>query len=153
MKPYRFEIVRRAFGRFGWIFVRIDERGRRVLARSERSWRSRKGVRKAIAALDDAPIFDATKDYLPFPLPVTRFRFVPGVVPLIVDESPVEEEPVAAFGWVSAGEAAEEDEEDDEREAAAAEQEEEAVGAAEAAKPATAKTRAARLRPSRRQAT
>ena len=39
MKRYRFEIVRRGFGRFGWIFVRIDDRGRRVLARSERSYR------------------------------------------------------------------------------------------------------------------
>jgi hypothetical protein len=85
---YRLEIVRRASGRFGWIFVRIDDRGRRVLASSERSYRSRKRVRKVIAALGDADIVDTTQGYLPFPLPATSFRFVTGVVPLIVDESP-----------------------------------------------------------------
>jgi hypothetical protein len=147
MKRYRFEIVHRSFGRFGWIFVRIDERGRRVLARSERSYRSRKRVRKAIAALDDAPIVDATREFLPFPLPVTSFKFVPGVVPLIVDESPVEEH--EAVCEVSAERA----EEEDDGEVVVAEQEEEEVSAASAAKPATTKTRAARLRPARRKAT
>lgn len=156
MKQYRFEIVRRAFGRFGWIFVRIDDLGRRVIARSERSYRSRKRVRRAIAALEDAPIVDATKDYLPFPLPATSFRFVPGVVPLIVDESPVEDND--AVYKVSAEKAGK----NDDREAAAAAQEEEAVragrepeavGAAAAAKPAAAETRAARRRPARRKAT
>ena len=91
MKEYRIEIVRRACGRFGWIFVRIDERGRRVIARSDRSWKSRKRVRNAIAALRDADVFDATEDYAPIPLPATRFALVPGVVPLIVDESPLED--------------------------------------------------------------
>src|SRR4051794_30626400 len=41
MNPYCIEIVRRANGRFAWIFVRVDDRGRRVLARSERSYGSR----------------------------------------------------------------------------------------------------------------
>lgn len=147
MECYRFEIVHRAFGRFGWIFVRLDDRGRCVLARSERSYRSRKRVRRAIAALEDAPVVDAVKDCAPFPLPATSFRFVPGVVPLIVDESPVEEHDVVCT--VIADEAGE----NDDRDAAGAEQEEEAVGVAAAAKPAAAKMRAARLRPARRKAT
>jgi len=94
MKEYRIEIVRRACGRFGWVFVRIDERGRRVLARSDRSYKSRKRVRQAITALRDADVFDATKGYAPFPLPTTSFKLVPGVVPLIVDESPLDDDGV-----------------------------------------------------------
>jgi hypothetical protein len=143
MKQYRFEIVRRAFGRFGWIFVRTDEGERCVLARSARSYGSRERVRQAIAALEDAPIVDATKGPRRFPLPVRSFKFVPGVVPLIVDESPVEEHEVVFE--VSAEEA---EENDDQGEAAAAAQEEEAVGAGGA----TSKTRAARPRPTRRKA-
>jgi hypothetical protein len=147
MKHYRFEIVHRAFGRFGWIFVRINDRGRRVLARSERSYRSRKRVRRAIGALRGADdIVDATEGYLPVPLPATSFEFVPGVLPLIVDESPVEEHD--AVYKVSVEKA----EKNDDREAAAAAQEEEAVGAAVAAKPAAPKTRAARPKPARRKA-
>jgi hypothetical protein len=91
MQQHRFEIVRRAFGRFGWIFVRIHDRERCVLARSARSYHSKEDVRQAIAALDDAPIVDVTKGRRPFPLPVRSFKLVRGVVPLIVDESPVEE--------------------------------------------------------------
>jgi hypothetical protein len=90
MKEYRIEIVRRSWRRFGWVFVRIDERGRRVLARSDRSYKSRKRVRQAIDALREARVFDATKGYAPFPLPATGFRLVPGVVPLIVDDSPLD---------------------------------------------------------------
>jgi hypothetical protein len=147
MNPYRFEIVRRAFDRFGWVFVRIDDRGRRILARSERSYRSRKRVKRAIAALKEAPIVDATEDYLPFPLPATSFRFVPGVVPLIVDESPVEvHDAVYKVSVEKAGT-------NNDREAAPAAHEEEAVGAAAASNSAAAKTRAARLRPARRKAT
>ena len=36
-------------------------------------------------------VVDATKGYVPFPLPATSFSIVPGTMPLIVDESPVEE--------------------------------------------------------------
>jgi hypothetical protein len=132
MKLYRFEIVRRGFGRFGWIFVRIDDRGRRVLAWSERSYRSKKRVYEALAALKDADIVDATKEYLPFPLPETSFEFVSGVVPLIVDEWPVEEH--EAVYKVRAKKA----ERNDDREAAAAAQGEEAV---------RGKARTARLKP------
>ena len=49
-------------------------------------------MRRGIAAFEGAPVVDATKGYLAFPLPATSFGFVPGVVPLIVDESPVEDE-------------------------------------------------------------
>lgn len=133
MKPYRFEIVRRAFGGFGWILVRIEDRGRRVLARSERSYRSRERVRQEIAAFEGAPVVDTTDEYQPFPLPDSSFRFVPGVVPLVVDELPVE---------------------DDDADAARVEDRAPvAVGAAAVAKPAAAKTRAARRRPARRRAT
>jgi hypothetical protein len=137
MKQYRFEIVHRGFGRFGWIFVRIDKRGLRVLGRSARSYRSRKGVRNAIAARKDACIVDATTDYLPFPLPETSFRFLPGVVPLIVDESPVDEHHV--FYKVSAEKAGKKQD----REAAAAQEEEAAVGAEQ---PETAGARQATTR-------
>jgi hypothetical protein len=129
MKPYRFEIVRRAFGGFGWVIVRIDDRGRRVLARSERSYRSRKRVRRAIAAFEGAPIVDATNDYQTFPLPASSFRFVPGVVPLIVDESPVED--------------------DDAEAALVVDHAAEALGAA-VTKPAAAKTRVARRKRARK---
>jgi hypothetical protein len=96
MRRYRrFEIVRRAFGRFGWDFVVVDDGRRRVLARSQRSYGSKKRVRKAIAALKEARIVDATgtNGYEPIPLPATSFQFVPGVLPLIVEESPVEYDP------------------------------------------------------------
>jgi hypothetical protein len=87
-KRYCFEIVRRANGRYGWRFVVIDDCGRRVLARSERTWRRRKRVRKFIEALQEAGIEDVT-DHAHFPLPETSFRLVPGVLPLLVDEHPV----------------------------------------------------------------
>jgi hypothetical protein len=90
MNPYRFEIVRWG-GRFGWIFVRIDDRGRRVLAVSERSYRRKKRVKDAIAALREAGIVDMTKKRRGYQLPDTSFEYVSGVVPLIVDESPGEE--------------------------------------------------------------
>jgi hypothetical protein len=147
MKRYRIEIVRRGFGRFGWNFVRVDDRGRRVFARSERSYRSRKRVLRAIAALGEARVVDVTKNDLPFPLPATSFRFVRGVVPLIVDESPVEE--ADAVFRVSAGPnndreaaAAAEKEED----AVDAAQEPEAIAAAATPKPPAARARAARRR-------
>jgi hypothetical protein len=89
MKLYCFEIVRRPSGRFAWIFVRIDDRGREVLARSERSYRTTKRVLRAIAKLEDAPVVDTTTGYLPLQLPATGFSLVPNVVPLVVDESPV----------------------------------------------------------------
>lgn len=90
MKEYRIEIVRRACGRFGWNFLTIDDRGRRVLARSERTYRKKKRVRRVIAELEEACVVDATKDYGPVRLRATSFESVPGVVPLIVGDSPLE---------------------------------------------------------------
>jgi hypothetical protein len=63
-------------------------------------------------------VFDTTKGHRPFPLPVTSFRFVPGVVPLIVEESPIEDD--EPFLEVRVGRASETA--DQEQEAAAAEQ-------------------------------
>jgi hypothetical protein len=86
-KRYRFEIVRRGFGRFGWIFVRIDDRGRRrVLAASQRSYRSRKGVCNAILALEGASVVDTTEG-VPFALPATGFTLLEKQTPLMVPES------------------------------------------------------------------
>jgi hypothetical protein len=85
MKRYNFEIVSRECGRFGWAFVRIDDRGRCVLASSERSYRSKKRVRRAISAVRGARLVDTTTtDRVPFPLPVPSVGLVRGVVPLIV---------------------------------------------------------------------
>ena len=91
MKRYRFEIVRRSFGRFGWILIRIDDRGRRVLARSERSYGSRRRVEKAIKAVKGAEIAPETKEYVRVQLAATRFEPVSGVVPLIIGKQPVVE--------------------------------------------------------------
>jgi hypothetical protein len=94
MKRYHFEIVRRECGRFGWEFVRIDDQGRRVLAHSERSYGSKKRVRRAIAAVRGARLVDTTTTVrVPFPLPVTSFALVPGVVPLIVAAGAAEYDP------------------------------------------------------------
>lgn len=85
---YRFEIVRRAFGRFGWVVVERDRRGRHVVARSERSYRSKKRAKRAIAALGGAQVVDTTRGRSTPRLPATSFRVLDGVVPLIVEESP-----------------------------------------------------------------
>jgi uncharacterized protein YegP (UPF0339 family) len=90
---YRFEIVRRRSDRFGWRVVAIDDAGRRVIGRSERSYRSRKKATKAINALRAAYVDDTTRPPDGFPLPATKFEVVPGVLPLIVAEHPVEYAP------------------------------------------------------------
>jgi hypothetical protein len=89
MSSYRFEIVRRRSDRFGWRVVAIDDAGRRVLGRSERSYRSRKKANQAIDALRAADVDDTTRPRDGFPLPATKFEVVPGVLPLIVAERPV----------------------------------------------------------------
>jgi uncharacterized protein YegP (UPF0339 family) len=91
-----FEIVRRTYGRYSWVFVEVDGQRRRILARSDRDYGSKKKVKRAIAGLkkdfSDAVIRDATRSPAcePFPLPVAHFHVVSGVVPLIVDEAPVD---------------------------------------------------------------
>jgi hypothetical protein len=148
MKRYRFEIVSRGLGRFGWIFVRINDRGRRVLARSERSYPSMKRVKQAIATLKGTDcIADTTEGDLPLPLPAKSFKIDHDTLPLILDESPVEA-PDAVYKVRAKKEGKNDDREEP---AAAQEEEEEAVGAAAAGKPATtAKPRARRKRTPRR---
>ena len=93
MPQYRFEIVGRAFGRFTWRLVELRARRRRVLARSDQDYSSLEKVGAAItefqAIVDDAPVVTTTEPGgVPFPLPPSRFELVPGVVPLVVDEFP-----------------------------------------------------------------
>jgi hypothetical protein len=96
---FRFEIVRRAYGRFSWVFVELQDGDRRIRARSDRDYRSRKRVWKAVDALKDAVpearVVDATGSTggAHFPLPTTSFRLVRDVVPLLVVESPVDYAP------------------------------------------------------------
>ena len=87
-KQYRFEILRRGDGGYYWLFVVLERRRRRVLARSTRDYRSAEKAKGAIAKLRRTTnVFDTTGDL--FPLPATHFRIVPGVVPLMVEEFPV----------------------------------------------------------------
>ena len=97
MRQYRFEIVGRAFGRFTWRLVELRGRRRRVLARSDRDYSSLEKVRAAIAEFREivriAGVVDTTlPGETPFELPPTRFAFVEGVVPLVVEESPDEDD-------------------------------------------------------------
>jgi len=97
MRQYRFEIVGRAFGRFTWRLVELRGRRRRVLARSDRDYSSLEKVRAAIAEFREivriAGVVDTTlPGETPFELPPTRFEFVEGVVPLVVEESPDEDD-------------------------------------------------------------
>jgi hypothetical protein len=98
MRQYRFEIVGRPFERFTWRLVELRGRRRRVLARSDQDYSSLEKVQAAIVEFKDIV---ATTDQVvdttapgeePFPLPPTRFEFVPGVVPLVVEEFPDEED-------------------------------------------------------------
>jgi hypothetical protein len=104
-KERRFEIVRRPFDRFGWVFVVRDENTRRVLARSIRDYSTVDKVEDAIDKLQGADVVDTTTGGPdPFPLPVTSFRIVRGVVPLLVDEFPTLDE--SAFVFTEAAPAA-----------------------------------------------
>lgn len=96
-KQYRFEILRRGDDRFYWLFVVLEGRRRRVLARSTRDYRSARKAMGAIAKLRRTThVVDTTVD--PFPLPATHFHVVPGVLPLVLEEFPVvEPEPEPFF--------------------------------------------------------
>ena len=92
-KQRLFEIVDRPNGRFGWIFVRREEGGRRrVLARSTRDFSSLEKVVGAIDRMREAEIDPTGVGPEPFDLPATSFQVVAGVVPLRVDEFPVFEQ-------------------------------------------------------------
>jgi hypothetical protein len=91
-KVHFFEIARRGNSRFYWLFVSFNlrSRRRRVLARSTRDYRSPEKTEEAIVRLVGTTyVLDTTGG--PFELPTTSFQTVPGVVPLTVDEFPVED--------------------------------------------------------------
>lgn len=91
-KIHFFEIARRGNNRFYWLFVsfKIKGRRRRVLARSTRDYGSARKAEEAIVKLVGTTyVLDTTGG--PFALPTTSFQSVPGVVPLTVDEFPVDE--------------------------------------------------------------
>lgn len=95
MREFVFEIVRSRFGRYSWLLVELDGGRRRVLLRAERDYRSRRRVEKAICRLQEivagAAVVDATRsDDDAFPLPNRYFSLDPDLVPLVVDESPVD---------------------------------------------------------------
>jgi hypothetical protein len=99
MPEYRFEIVGRAFGRFAWRFVERRGKRHRVLARDDHDYSTLAKVEAAIARFraivedPDTPVANTTlPGATPFPLPPTSFEFVDGVVPLVVDESPEEDD-------------------------------------------------------------
>src|SRR5687768_1137605 len=97
MRQYRFEIVGRAFGRFTWRLVELRGRRRRMLARSDQDYSSLEKAGAAIAEFREivkiAFVVDTTlPGETPFELPPTRFEFVEGVVPLVVEESPDEDD-------------------------------------------------------------
>jgi outer membrane biosynthesis protein TonB len=97
MPQYRFEIVGRAFGRFTWRLVELRGSRRRVLARDDQDYSTLPKVEEAIAAfrviVGGAQVVNTTlPGATPFPLPPTRFEFVDGVVPLVVEESPEEDD-------------------------------------------------------------
>lgn len=95
---FRFQIVRRPNDRFGWIFVRVRRSGRiRVLARSVRDFSSVAKVEAAIEKLQAAPVEDTTVVQAAFPIPVTSFDIVPGVVPLMVDDDEFPEDDDSGF--------------------------------------------------------
>jgi hypothetical protein len=89
VRNYWFEIVRRTYDRYSWVFVEDRNGRRRVLARSERDYRSKKRVKRAIAriqdVLGDADVFDATD---PLDLPDVSFERTPDALPLLVGKRP-----------------------------------------------------------------
>src|SRR5215207_3706353 len=100
MPQYRFEIVGRAFERFTWRLIELRGSRRRVLARDDQDYSTLLKVEEAIAAfrviVGDAEVVNTTlPGATPFPLPPTRFEFVDGVVPLVVEESPEEDDEVS----------------------------------------------------------
>jgi hypothetical protein len=90
MTKHRFEIVRQTHDRYSWLFVEVEDGQRLVLARADRDYSSPKKVRRAIQKLQGAVPDADVAELERFALPATSFRFVPGVVPLVVEEFPVE---------------------------------------------------------------
>ena len=90
---YSFEIIRRGFDRFSWVFVEVCDGRRRVLARADRDFRKKKQARRAVCALQDAvadaEIIDATGGNDPSDLPATSFEIAPYALPLVVGPPPI----------------------------------------------------------------
>ncbi len=89
MRTYWFEIVRRGFGRFSWIFVERDG-DRLIVLATGRERRKKRKVKDEINHLrkmfDDADVVDATEPAEQFPLPNSSFQHVSDVVPLLVGD-------------------------------------------------------------------
>jgi uncharacterized protein YegP (UPF0339 family) len=105
---HRFEIFRQTYDRWSWRFVVVDDDQSRVLARSGRTYRSRRRARRAIRALKrtvpGAPVVvTGPSGQEGFPLPATSFAFVPGVVPLVVGRPPSVYEPAGAYQGAGTG--------------------------------------------------
>jgi hypothetical protein len=85
-----FEIVRRTYDRFSWVFIEEGDGRRRILARSHRDYRSRKKVRRAVARLqllvDGAEVRDGAGWSESVELPNTSFHLAPYALPLLVGE-------------------------------------------------------------------
>jgi hypothetical protein len=85
---YHFEIVRRTYRSFSWLLVEGEGR---VVAHSERDWRSKHKVKRAIGRLKEmvagADVVDGTGSSDPYDLPKTSFELTPYALPLLVGET------------------------------------------------------------------
>jgi uncharacterized protein YegP (UPF0339 family) len=85
---YQFEIVKRAKGRFSWVFFEADGGRRRVLARADRDYRNKKRAKKAICTLRDqasgAELLPGKCSSDDTDLPPTYFELTPPSTPLPV---------------------------------------------------------------------
>lgn len=88
VNKYWFGIVRVEHDRYTWIFVKTGNGKLRVLARSDRDYRSKTKAGQAIEKLQDvvadAEIYQATGS---FALPNTSFEVDHDVVPLMVGQA------------------------------------------------------------------
>jgi hypothetical protein len=95
MKKYWFQIVRRAYKRYSWLFVEVRDGQQRVLACSARDYRSRKRARRAVTVLQrvvpDADVIELRGSKDPFAVPSSSFQLVSDVVPLVVGQSPIDQ--------------------------------------------------------------
>lgn len=89
VKWNRFEIVVSGYDRYAWKYVGLRDGSVRVLARSARSYSSRRKVRRAIAAVmgtaADAYILDTTRTDPSIHVAVEQFQRVPDVDPIVVE--------------------------------------------------------------------
>lgn len=88
MTDYRFEIVKRAKGRFSWVFAEGDGGRRRVLARADRDYRNKKRAKEAIETVrrraSGADVVSPVRSPNDTDLPATSFEFAEDVLPLPV---------------------------------------------------------------------